>query len=278
MSRFETRVIEDTEVRIKAGERQHCLVMLHGIGSNAHSFDRLTTHLPDHWMMVAWNAPGYGKSKPVLAESPTAKDYSERLQKVTSALELQSFDLVGHSLGTIIAADFACRAPAVVRNLVLMACAQGYGMGSDDPLPQKAVNRLQDLDRLGPHTFAQERAPRLLSNPDLHPTIRDEAIEAMAAIHPGGYTQAVHLLAGGNLKQTTKGVQCPSVVIVGTDDRITPPEQSETVSESLTELGLPSEYHVIENAGHLVHQEQADKVAQIIMSFAKRREPEGTYQ
>ena len=55
------------------------VVLLHGIGSAARSFDRQISHLSPHWRVVAWDAPGYGGSSDLPMEHPTASDYADAL-------------------------------------------------------------------------------------------------------------------------------------------------------------------------------------------------------
>ena len=273
MTEFKTHYIEGIEARIRAGDLQKCVVMLHGIGSNAHSFDRLAGHLPEDWMLVAWNAPGYGSSQPVEKERPLARDYANRLRDLVDLLELRNFMLVGHSLGTLVAVDYASRFSDHVKRLILVACAQGYEMAEDEPLPTKAAARLNELGELGVQEFARRRAPRLLFKPELNPEILEEAIAAMSAIDPSGYTQAVHLLAGGNLSKSARMVRCASLVMVGAKDAITPPEQSEMAHSALAgeDREFRHVYRVIQNAGHLVHLQQAASVAAEITAFARKQ-------
>ncbi len=273
MTEFKTHNIEGIEARIRTGDQRKCVVMLHGIGSNAHSFDRLAGHLPEDWMLVAWNAPGYGGSRPVENERPLARDYADRLRVLVDSLGLKDFMLVGHSLGTLVAVDYASRFADHVKRLVLVACAQGYEMADDEPLPEKASARLNKLGKLGVQEFARRRAPRLLFKPELNPEILDEAITAMSAIDPSGYAQAVHLLAGGNLSQSARLVRCASLVVVGAEDVITPPEQSEMAHRALVseDREFRHVFRVIQNAGHLVHLQQAALVAAEITAFARKR-------
>lgn len=258
------------------------MVLLHGIGSNASSFERLAKHLPEDWTLLAWNAPGYGQSESLSNSEPLPRHYADRLHEFLVALDTGSSVLVGHSLGTLIAVDFAARYPGGVDGLVLIACAQGYGMRAGDPLPASARTRLQDLDRLGPGEFAESRAPRLLAAPDSDVELRKDAIAAMASINRGGYAQAVHMLASGNLSAAAAAVKSPSLVLVGKQDRITPAEQSRNVHIALQRSGSAFDhcYREIENAGHLVHQEKPEMVAAVIAQFvmANVRQPAGECQ
>jgi len=262
--------IDGLRVRIRDGDPQKCLVMLHGIGSDNTSFDLLAEHLPKDVMLIAWNAPGYGGSQALTDKYPQAKDYAQSLLSVVDGLDLNQFTLVGHSLGTLIATEFAALFPQRASSLVLLASAQGYGHQPGALLPQKAVARLKDLARLGPLAFAQSRAPRLMHRPETQPEILQTAIGTMASIAPESYAQAVHMLACGNLSTRAADVQITSLVLVGQEDQITLPSQSLSVHEALKNAspGMAHQYGEVEQAGHLLHQEQPATVAARISALA----------
>lgn len=252
------------------------VIMLHGIGSDASSFDRLLGHLPADWNVVAWNAPGYGGSKPLADPAPDARDYAVRLMEFVEALGIGSMILVGHSLGTLVAAEFTFSHPDRVHGLILMACAQGYGMNKGDALPAKAADRLDALARLGPLEFATQRAPRLMAHPETQPDILADAIDAMSRIERAGYGQAVHALSCGDLVQSAARIAVPSLVLVGLEDKITPPDQSRKTHAALSDCA-PDHAHdwaEIENAGHIVHQQRPKTVAAAFSGFVERLRPE----
>ena len=122
------------------------LVALHGIGSEASSFDALAGHLP-RWRMIAWNAPGYAWSTPLRAHWPLAEDYAAALAGLVERLGLDHFHLLGHSLGTLIAASYAVFRPGHVLSLTLAACAQGGGAAPEGDLPPAQAARLTELQR-----------------------------------------------------------------------------------------------------------------------------------
>ena len=61
------------------------VVLLHGIGSHAHSFVPLMQALGGAPSQLAWNAPGYGESKPLTVKWPDASDYAKALEPAARA-------------------------------------------------------------------------------------------------------------------------------------------------------------------------------------------------
>jgi len=136
-------------------------VLLHGIGSASASwaFQLGAAVGRSDIRVLAWDAPGYGRSTHLPMELPSAQDYAERLWSWLDALYVnQPVVLAGHSLGALMAASATRLRPQAVSRLVLLAPARGYG---DAPLAERervVQGRLSNLQQLGPDGMATARA------------------------------------------------------------------------------------------------------------------------
>jgi len=240
------------------------VVLLHGIGSNAGSFAPLLQAFDNSHPMLAWDAPGYGSSQPLDVAWPDASDYAAALNRLLTDIGIARCILIGHSLGALIVARFALVSPQKVTALFLISPALGYGVEKDAPLPANVAGRITELDRLGAARFAAARAGGLLADPVARPDVLQAVERAMAAIRRPGYDQAARLLAGGRLLDDAAKLEVPTTVIVGTQDRITPPENARRVRDVLRASSRGHAYREIQNAGHAVCQEQPAEVARVI--------------
>lgn len=235
-------------------------VLLHGIGSASASWaEQLRAAEGQSAVKVlAWDAPGYGRSAPVEPAAPLARDYGERVWAWLDALQERApVVLVGHSLGALMAAAAARLQPERVKALVLLAPARGYGDAPEAERAQKLSTRLKTLAELGPRGMADARARAMLS-----PQATAEQVEAvrynMAQILPDGYTQAARMLGQGTLVRDLVHLQalgCPTSVACGSLDTITPPASCQSVADS---LGLP--LIDLGPAGHACPLEAAERV------------------
>lgn len=266
-TRFEEGTVAGISFRRYGAGAARPVVLLHGIGSNAASFTGLMAALGPNVPTVAWNAPGYGASQPLATDWPDAGDYAGALIRLLDTLEVGRCVLVGHSLGTLIAARFARLWPERVLALALISPTLGYGGAQSDPLPAKAAARLEALLHLGAAGFAAERAPRLVANPAARPEIVAAVRAAMAAVRRPGYDQATRMLATGHLLDDAVAIEAPTAVVVGAADRITPPETACRVAAAL--VHAPSLlFSEISAAGHAVCQEEPRAVAEIITQLS----------
>ena len=231
----------------QAGRSRPTHVLLHGIGSGSASwllqYEAALASVDVG--LLAWEAPGYGASSPVLPEHPDAGDYASRLWAWLDALGMnEPVTLVGHSLGALMAARAAVQRPDRVRQLVLLSPAQGYGRASTDDRQARLNDRLSTLQTLGLEGMAQKRGAAMLA-PGADPERVRYVQAVMAQLHPEGYAQAVHLLMGGDLLTDVGLVTCPVVVASGQLDTITPPAACQQVAAS---AGVP--WVNLGDAGH----------------------------
>lgn len=237
------------------------LVLLHGIGSNAESFAPLIRALPSTMNVIAWNAPGYGNSAPLENSRPSPEDYAAALERFLRALGLNRIALLGHSLGALFAASFAASYPAYVAALALVSPALGYNVANGAALPPEVEARITEIEKLGPAEFAARRSARLVARPVENPQIVAAVRRAMAAVNPSGYRQAVYALGAGNLLADAERICVPTLVIVGSDDVVTPPGNAESVRAKLPRM---IGYAEIAGTGHACVQERPQEIARLI--------------
>jgi pimeloyl-ACP methyl ester carboxylesterase len=243
------------------------VVLLHGIGSNAESFEPLMAALSGRYATLAWNAPGYGCSAPLAVEWPDASDYAAAVNRLLAQLQIGRCVLVGHSLGNLIAARYAVDVPEQIAALILISPALGYRAKKGGALPPPVAARIEELDRLGAKAFAAKRAPGLLADPSARPEVLRAVERAMAGVRRPGYDQAARLLAGGRLLDDAAKITVPAAVIVGSDDRVTPIGNGHFAFAALQGSSPRHAFRTIANAGHAVCQEQPADVARAIVEF-----------
>ncbi len=237
------------------------LVLLHGIGSNSGSFAALMQALPDGIEAIAWDAPGYGQSAPLDIAMPSPRHYADALAKFLDALKLPTVALAGHSLGSLFAGSFARHYPERVSTLALFSPALGYGITPGAPLPPGVQSRIDEIVELGPKAFAKKRAPRLVGDPQARPEIVAAVEQAMGAVNPPGYIQAVRALGAGQLLADAAAIRTPAIVAVGTRDLITPPDNAHSLYAALANA---AGMHEVPGAGHALPQEEPALVARLL--------------
>lgn len=242
------------------------LVLLHGIGSAARSFEAVLPLLAVRRRVIAWNAPGYGGSTPVGPEEPEASDYAAVLRRLLDGLGAERAHLLGHSLGAVTAARFAAESPERIGSLTLASVALGHARHEPEKRAASLAARLADLADLGPRGLAEKRGPRLLG-PDASPAAIRAVVETMAAIDPHGYAQASRLLAGADVladvARFPAGLRL--AVVYGDLDPITPPAANRRVVEAVPECREV----VVARGGHAIYVEKPAEFAAAVNAFVE---------
>ena len=66
-----------------------------------------------------------------------------------------------------------------------------------------------------------------------------------------------------------KKIQCPTINILGRNDRMTPLKEGKKLAENIK----GSEVEIIDNCGHMILLEEADKALSILKKFIKINNP-----
>lgn len=137
------------------------LLALHGWLDNAASFSRLAPLLSSDRRVIALDLPGHGHSAhlPKGVHRYNNLDQIDHVLDFADALELERFDLLGHSLGAGIASLTAAAVPARVGKLLLI---EGLGPLADDGA--QTLSRWRDAHA---QRETSRRPPRVFASIDI---------------------------------------------------------------------------------------------------------------
>lgn len=236
------------------------LVLLHGIGSTSAGWRLQYEPLGRHFRVIAWDAPGYGGSKPLEGEAPSVDDYAQALARLLDALSIREAIIGTNSWGTPTGVAFARLYPQRVRALVLGGPAAGYGSLPKEEREQRLAARLKRVAELGMKKMREDDAPELVA-----PGTRAEVIEWITGaegLHPEGYAQAARMLAAADVPTEIASVRCPVRVISGELDRRTPPE---TNAKRIAAAAPNATLQMVPDCGHLPHLEHPQVFNQAVL-------------
>jgi pimeloyl-ACP methyl ester carboxylesterase len=239
------------------------LALLHGIGNQSGSWVGQLAALAARFRTIAWDAPGYGGSDRLPAETPAAADYAGALAALLETLAIDRAVIVGSSFGALVAGAFAASRPERTAGLVLLNPAGGYGLASAAEREEKLTTRLARLARLGPEGMAMEPSPGMLSA-GASDEARAIAAWSTARIRPDGYAQAARTLANGRLVEDAARYAGPVLVVAGSADSITPPAGCERIAHAFPR----ATYRLLDGPGHLSYLDAPATVNALIADFA----------
>ena len=260
----EQRSAADFTYRESGARDAPALVLLHGIGSTSAGWRLQYGPLGQHFRVVAWDAPGYGGSKPLAGEAPSVEAYAQALARLLDALAIKAAIIGTNSWGTPTGVVFARLFPRRVRALVLGGPAAGWGSLPPAEREQRVAARVALAASLGMKKMREADADGLVA-----PGTRAEVlawIKNADGLNAAGYAQAARMLGAVDVPREAAAVTCPATVVVGEKDLRTPPEtNARRIAAALPNASL----QLIPGCGHLPHLEHPEVFNAAVLAMRK---------
>ncbi len=252
------------------------VVLVHGSGPGvtgwANFGDNLAAFAPAFRCLVL-DLPGFGRSY----DPPTnpALHGAEALTAFVDGLGLDTFSLIGNSLGGKISSQVAAAHPDRVERLVTIG---GVGLPMFSPLPSEGIMRLVEFVENPTRELLVAWMRSMVFDPDV---LTEEMIERRwtAATEPAalaGIRQIYNrdmltflrtmMLDNTNEFVTLRKIQAPTLVTWGRDDRVTPLDGVIPAMRMIRRCEL----HVFPDCGHWSMIERKDEFERVVFEFLTR--------
>ena len=220
------------------------LVLLHGVGSDKSVWAPQLAAFGETRRTLAFDYPGYGESDSI--PDATRDDYAAAILAALDALGIARVHVCGLSLGGVVAIAIHARAPQRCASLIL---ADSFAVHPDGQgIHDRSVEASR---RLGMRALAEARVDTLLGL-QASPAIRSAVVDTMSRIDPAAYALGARAVWLADQVERARTIREPTLVLVGDEDRITPP----ALSKQLAALIPGARMETITGAGHLANLEQ----------------------
>jgi 3-oxoadipate enol-lactonase len=238
------------------------VILLHGIGGNRTNWHDQLPAFAAHSHAVSWDARGYGASDDY--EGPLDfGDFACDLARVLDHFRSLRVHLVGLSMGGMIAMDFYARWPERVATLTI--CDSLPGFNHLTPEQRSEFVRLRQEPLLAgkePKDIAPVVAETLIGK-SARPGSFERLVASMSALHKHSYLKTIAATANYQRSFELEKVAVPTHIVVGDEDRLTPPEMSRQMASRIPDARLT----LIEGAGHLSNIEQPERFNRAVLAF-----------
>ncbi|NCJ06998.1 alpha/beta fold hydrolase [Synechococcales cyanobacterium C] len=242
------------------------LLCLHGHPGSGDCLSGLTASLSQQFQTLTPDLRGYGGSQ--VKKPFTMADHLQDLEALLDHHHIQTYGLVGWSLGGILALELALRHPQRVRSLVLLATAahprsnlpQPTGRDYFNTALAALINQANpgwdwNINRLGRHSLFRDLLYQ--HTPTAYGFLAKYAIPAYwkTSRHAHqAFNQALH--QGYNRVEALSQISCPALVLAGSHDRHILPEASHETARALPQ----GDWICYPEAAHLFPWEIPDQV------------------
>ncbi len=238
------------------------LVFGNSLGSNLRMWDKVLPSFESTYRVVRFDMRGHGRTS-LSAEPFGIGDLGRDVLGLLDALDLDSVNFCGLSLGGMVAMWLGIHAPRRVRRLVL--ANTGARIGSS----QMWDERMANVARSGMAALAETTLTRWFTagyraeNPH-----EMEKMRAMiASTNPAAYSAACRVLRDTDLTHEIKKISAPSLVIAGTHDPATPPSDGRAIQQQVCNAR-----YVELDASHLSAWERAEEFGAEVNRFLQTAE------
>jgi pimeloyl-ACP methyl ester carboxylesterase len=244
------------------GTGKEVVVLLHAFPLHSGMWARQIAALAPRYRVIAPDYRGLGKSEPGPAAS-TMDLLADDVLGILHNLGLDRAAVVGLSMGGYLAFEVYRRSPGLFRGLALCdtraAADAPEGAASREKFAQTALEK-------GLSWVAEEMIPKLLKpQPDAHAV--KEVRSLIAAGTPAGVAAAQRGMARRpDSTPTLAAIACPTLVVVGAEDVLIPPAESEKMAKAVKGAQLAK----VPGAGHVPNIENHEAFNKALLDFVGR--------
>ena len=266
-------VVDGVRLHYREAGSGPLVVLLHGNGVASDDFvvSGLMGRLALSSRVIAFDRPGFGYSERPRGRSWTARTQAELLVRALDLLGSEPALLVGHSWGTLVAAEMALAEPQAFRGLVLMSGYYRPTMRADAAVVGgPALPVVGDVMRytvspaigriMTPAILKQLFAPAAVSERfregyPISMSLRPSQLRAAAA------EAALMVPCAASLEARIGGLELPVLILAGDGDKLVSTEhQSGWLARELPQATLVT----VEGVGHMIHHTSPETVAAAI--------------
>ncbi|MDB9819161.1 alpha/beta hydrolase [Candidatus Pelagibacter sp.] len=229
------------------------LVFIHGVGLDHEMWKPQINSLKDQ-SIITYDLLGHGRT-PYDKEEITLNDFSNQLDDLLKFLKVDKINLVGFSLGSLVALDFASKFQDRLKTLTLLGTTYGRTMEQrslvierfeqaklNKPISKQALKRWFTDQYLNEHPEIYDQFMKILTKKD------EDHVNFLKAYKLFTYHQ-------DNINMI-KNIKTKTLVMTGSDDLGSTVEMSKSLSNDL----INSSFTEINNGKHLCSIECADDV------------------
>jgi len=237
------------------------LLLIQGLGYGRHGWGPAPGMLAQSFQVVVFDNRGFGESDSPPGPYTTAQLARDGLA-VLDAIEVESANVVGISLGGMIAQELVLTAPERVRKLVL--CSTTGGGPTAVPMPQQTVELMGRAAHLDPQEALQRFVTNALS-PDAPPELVSEIVAYRAANPPDGAGWFAQAAAGAAHDAMARlgEIRVPTLVVHGTADNVVDVGNARLLADAIGGARL----ELFEGVGHLLPWERPQEFTALVEEF-----------
>ncbi len=258
--------LDGMEVHYRIEGEGQPIVLVHGTGASLHTWDEWTNLLKDSFQIIRMDIPAFGLTGPNPRGDYTPEYYVDFLHRFIEQLNIDSFCLVGNSLGGRIAWNYTYAYPGQVKKLILLDAAGVPHKGEMPMVFKLARNPFTAflLKNILPKGFIEKNINEVyFDDVKITPELVDRYHNlALRTGNRQAFIDRANMKFADETYKLEK-IDCPTLIMWGEHDQWVPLEDAHYFDKAIAN----SKLMVYENAGHVPMEEIAVETAKDVRFF-----------
>jgi 3-oxoadipate enol-lactonase len=233
------------------------VVFIHGLGGDHSMWLYQVPAFCSQFPTIALDLRGHGQSTRPTADFGIA-DMAADVVRLLRAIGVERAHLVGLSLGGMVAQQFALHYPLATASLVLADTLCGAPAGFESVMR----DAFRFIEENSMAAVAQARITNAFSDA-VDAVMRGYLIDRVAQNDKAAYVSAARSGFGFSVADRLSEITAPTLVIVGDQDRVTPPALSDDIAARISGARLVR----IAGAGHISNMERPQEFNRAVLQF-----------
>ena len=236
------------------------VVLIHGVGSALDAWDGVIAAMSPERRYIRFDLRGHGRSSPT--PSPySLNDFVEDTIALLDHLQIARADLVGFSLGGLIAQAIALDHPRRLRKLALISTIAGRTLDEREQVRKRA----ETLKTGGAATHLSVAVERWFSDEfrKSHPDVLEARRKRSLDNNPETYAAAYQVLAGNDLADRLGAIVLPTLIMTGENDTGSSPRMARLIHDRIK----GSQLQILPLLKHAVLLESPVQIAKLLENF-----------
>ncbi|WP_231514777.1 2-succinyl-6-hydroxy-2,4-cyclohexadiene-1-carboxylate synthase [Oceanobacillus salinisoli] len=243
------------------------VVLLHGFTGSTSTWKNFTK-FAEGFRLITVDLPGHGKTK--IHTPRNMEECCNDIELLFRSIGLDSFHLLGYSMGGRTALSYAIMHPGGVRSLILESASPGLSEEKDRNKRIKNDEQLaKKIEKEGIRAFVDfwGNIPMFASQKELSPEVQQEIRQERLSQSEEGLSMSLRYMGTGKQPswwEHLPSMRIPVLLLVGERD-----EKFIQINKKMQKLLISCKLKICEQAGHAVHVEKPDIFGKLVTSFMK---------
>ncbi|WP_150267892.1 alpha/beta fold hydrolase [Paenibacillus tepidiphilus] len=253
----------------QAHESTNTVVFIHGLGFDLRCWDLIIPYFADDFHILRYDFRGHGLSiSEELAMEDPARIFTDHLYRLLAHLQIDTFHIVGHGVGSIIPLYFASFYPGRILSNTLISIPLFTSINT----AHKYTNYRKELIT---YRSMEALADHVISNVTLHSISSAEVeqlLSSFAKVTTDTYFELLNFFINTyeEILNLFKHHTVPTLILTGEKDPMYPP----FLSSLIAAVNPHSRYMTIFDASNLVFLDRPEETYKQILSFLQMKNSE----